>query len=168
MVAPVTTWRQLEDLAPDLTGAGRTLLINCAPEWGIALLGTVRVDGAPRIGPLCVYLLDGGLFATVEGQKEQDLVRDPRFFLHSYWGDGQDEFAVAGVADDALDASRRDASRRPGAPSGRCRASAPHTGNRGRPRRNNLVRSAIASNPSRCARALHEHGIRAKRHDRLP
>lgn len=33
---------------------------------------------------------------TVEGQKERDLQRDPRYFLHSYWGEGQDEFAVAG------------------------------------------------------------------------
>ena len=44
------------------------LLLNCGPAWGIALLGTVRADGSPRIGPLCVYILDERLYITVEGQ----------------------------------------------------------------------------------------------------
>jgi len=107
MVGAMTTWAELELLAPDLVASGRTLLINCAPEWGIALLGTLRRDGSPRIGPLCVYALDGGLFVTVEGEKERDLRRDGRYFLHSYWGDGQDEFAVAGVVSSAIDDARR-------------------------------------------------------------
>jgi hypothetical protein len=95
----MATWAELESTAPDLTSAGRRLLLNCGPDWGVALLGTLRADGAPRIGPLCVYLLGGHLYVTVEGRKERDLVRDPRYVLHSYWGDdGQDEFASAGTA----------------------------------------------------------------------
>ena len=82
--------------------------MNCAPEWGIALLGTTRRDGSPRIGPLCVYLLDERLYVTVEGHKEDDLCRDPRYFLHSYWGDGQDEFAISGRAGEHIDQRRRD------------------------------------------------------------
>lgn len=72
--------------------------MNCAPTWGIALLGTLRRDGSPRIAPLCVYILDGGLFVTLEGHKENDLRRDARCTLHSYWGEGQDEFSMSGTA----------------------------------------------------------------------
>jgi hypothetical protein len=94
----MASWSELESTADDLAAAGRRLLMNCAPTWGIALLGTVRVDGSPRIGPLCVYLLGDGVYVTLEGWKENDLQRDARYFLHSYWGDGQDEFALAGEA----------------------------------------------------------------------
>ena len=104
----VATWTDLDSAAPDLATAGRTLLLNCAAEWGIALLGTLRADGSPRIGPLCVYILDGKLYVTVEGHKERDLLRDERYFLHSYWGEGQDEFAVSGRAWPPIDARRRD------------------------------------------------------------
>jgi hypothetical protein len=94
----VRSWNQAVAETGDLADAGRRLLLNCGPAWGIALLGTLRGDGSPRIGPLCVYILDDHLYITVEGQKERDLRRDPRYFLHSYWSDGQDEFAVAGEA----------------------------------------------------------------------
>jgi hypothetical protein len=96
------TWAQLERDEPDLAAAGRTLLLNCAPTWGIALLGTTAADGSPLIGPLCVYVVDDRLVVTIEGKKERDLQRDRRYFLHSYWGDGQDEFGVAGEASDPL------------------------------------------------------------------
>jgi hypothetical protein len=101
------SWTEVAADAGDLADAGRKLLLNCTPAWGIALLGTLRADGSPRIGPLCVYILDGGLYITVEGQKERDLQRDPRYFLHSYWGEGQDEFAVAGEAGSPLDERKR-------------------------------------------------------------
>ena len=101
------SWTEVAADAADLAEAGRKLLLNCAPAWGIALLGTLRADGSPRIGPLCVYILDERLYVTVEGQKERDLQRDPRYFLHSYWGDGQDEFAVAGDVGPPIDREMR-------------------------------------------------------------
>jgi hypothetical protein len=104
----MATWADLEAVADDLASAGRKLLINCAPEWGIALLGTTRRDGAPRIGPLCIYLLGGRLYVTVEGSKENDLRRDPRYFLHSYWGDDQDEFAMSGEVRDPAEGRERE------------------------------------------------------------
>lgn len=103
----MASWAELQEVADDLADAGRKLLMNCAREWGIALLGTTRRDGAPRIGPLCVYILDGRCYITVEGRKEHDLRRDPRFFLHSYWGDGQDEFALTGCATQPIHADER-------------------------------------------------------------
>lgn len=104
----MASWGDVAAEASDLADAGRKLLMNCAPSWGIALLGTTRADGSPRIGPLCVYIVDGHLYVTVEGWKERDLRRDPRYFLHSYWGDGQDEFAVAGEAAGPLSPDKRD------------------------------------------------------------
>ena len=101
------SWNEVAAEAGDLADAGRTLLLNCAPAWGIALLGTLRANGSPRIGPLCVYILDDRLYVTVEGQKERDLQRDPRYFLHSYWGEGQDEFAVAGEVTSPVDEQTR-------------------------------------------------------------
>ncbi len=92
----MASWSELETAAGDLAEAGRKLFINCAPEWGIALLGTTRRDGSPRIGPLCTYILSGRFYVTVEGHKEDDLRRDARYFLHSYWGDDQDECALRG------------------------------------------------------------------------
>ena len=100
--SPVATWTDLENAEPELASFGRQSLINCADGWGIALLGTTKRDGSPRISPLCVYLVDNTLLATVEGLKSHDLDRDPRYFLHSYWGDGQDEFAVEGEASDPI------------------------------------------------------------------
>jgi hypothetical protein len=104
----MASWSELEAAAEDLAEAGRKLLINCAPEWGIALLGTSRRDGSPRIGPLCTYILDGRFYVTVEGEKELDLQRDPRYFLHSYWGDDQDECALSGEARPPASADERD------------------------------------------------------------
>src|SRR5581483_9518035 len=74
-VAAMRSWNEVAAEAGDLADAGRTLLLNCAPAWGIALLGTLRANGSPRIGPLCVYILDDRLYVTVEGQKERDLQR---------------------------------------------------------------------------------------------
>ena len=104
----MATWSELEQADAGVALAARKLLMNCSSTWGIALLGTLRRDGSPRIAPLCVYILDGALFITVESHKERDLRRDPRCSLHSYWGDGQDEFAIAGVASAALDRVRRE------------------------------------------------------------
>jgi pyridoxamine 5'-phosphate oxidase-like protein len=105
----VQSWGDLTVAEPELAANGRKLLINIAPRWGIALLGTIRKDGSPRIAPVCVYDLEGRLYATLETHKEQDLRRDPRYFMHSYWGEGQDEFAIQGEAGHALD----DEARRP-------------------------------------------------------
>lgn len=101
------SWEQLVAAEPELAANGRKLLINIAPRWGIALLGTIRKDGSPRIAPVCVYELAGHLYATVERHKERDLRRDGRYFMHSYWGEGQDEFAIQGEAGAPLAAGAR-------------------------------------------------------------
>ena len=101
------SWGDLAREEPELAANGRKLLINIAPRWGIALLGTIRNDGSPRIAPVCVYDLEGKLYATLESHKERDLQRDARYFMHSYWGEGQDEFAIEGAASAPLDGTTR-------------------------------------------------------------
>jgi Pyridoxamine 5'-phosphate oxidase len=52
---------------------------------GVALLGTLRRDGSPRISPIEPYLVRGQLLigAMAWSQKAADLRRDPRYVLHS-------------------------------------------------------------------------------------
>lgn len=50
----------------------------------MALLGTIRTDGSPRISPVEPYLTQGHLLfgAMVWSLKTRDLLRDPRCVLH--------------------------------------------------------------------------------------
>ena len=51
----------------------------------VALLGTLRRDGSPRISPIEPYLAQGQLLigAMAWSAKTGDLQRDPRYVLHS-------------------------------------------------------------------------------------
>ena len=52
---------------------------------GLALLGTLRADGWPRISPCEVFVVDGDLMLGMmwRSRKAVDLVRDPRIVVHS-------------------------------------------------------------------------------------
>jgi hypothetical protein len=102
------SWAELVAADPALADLGRSMLLNCAATWGIGLLGTTRLDGSPRVSPLCIYIVEDRLLFTLEGLKERDLQRDERCFLHSYWGREQDEFAVSGAARRVDDRDRLD------------------------------------------------------------
>ena len=74
------TWAAFETAAPDLARAGRERF----EAAGVALLGTIRADGTPRISPVEPYFLAGHLAIGVMGSpKWDDLKRDPRLVLHS-------------------------------------------------------------------------------------
>lgn len=74
-------WQDLELSAPEIARLGMTRL-NAA---GVAVLGTVRRDGSPRISPVEPYFAAGQLLvgAMVWSGKAADLSRDPRYVLHS-------------------------------------------------------------------------------------
>jgi pyridoxamine 5'-phosphate oxidase-like protein len=77
----MTSWLDLEQAAPHIARAGRTLL-NLAH---VALLGTLRPDGSPRISPVEPHFAGGQVIfglMTWSG-KARDLRRDPRCVLHS-------------------------------------------------------------------------------------
>lgn len=76
------TWTEFQQARPDLAAAGRSQLY----QWdvGLGFLATVRVDGGPRVHPICPVLNGDGLYALiVPGPKLYDLRRDPRYALHT-------------------------------------------------------------------------------------
>jgi Pyridoxamine 5'-phosphate oxidase len=75
------SWQDLELGAPEIARLGMDR-INAAH---IALLGTVRHDGSPRISPIEPYFARGQLLvgAMAWSKKAADLARDPRFVLHT-------------------------------------------------------------------------------------
>ena len=89
-------WTEFAKQAPQLAEAGRVLLYQFGP--GLAYLATVRADGGPRLHPVCVNIVEGGLYTLVgPSPKRQDLLRDGRFALHSFSSPTvDDEFFLAG------------------------------------------------------------------------
>jgi hypothetical protein len=74
-------WREMELGAPEIARLGRERLSTAR----LAMLGTIRRDGSPRISPVEPYVLNGGLLvgAMTWSAKAADLRRDPRYVLHS-------------------------------------------------------------------------------------
>jgi hypothetical protein len=74
------SWRDVELGAPELARLG---LARLTPR--VALLGTLRRDGSPRISPIEPHLAEGQLLigAMAWTGKASDLRRDPRYVLHS-------------------------------------------------------------------------------------
>jgi hypothetical protein len=100
------SWRDFEAAAPRLGAAGLAHLIP------VALLGTVRQDGSPRINPIEPHLHAGELLigAMTWSQKAADLRRDPRYMLHSRVtgpDTGEPEFKLSGSAVESDEASHR-------------------------------------------------------------
>ena len=89
-------WSEFAEQAPKLAELGRALLYQFGP--GLAYLATVRADGGPRLHPVCVNIVEGGLYTlVVPSPKRQDLLRDGRFALHSFSSPTvDDEFFLAG------------------------------------------------------------------------
>ena len=75
------SWAQLEAEAPELARLCRTRL----EESGVALLGTLRVDGSPRIDPVEPHFAENELVIGVmrDTAKARGLRRDSRVVLHS-------------------------------------------------------------------------------------
>lgn len=88
MVSPVA-FHQFESAAPDVARGIRQRLT----EAGLALLGTIRADGSPRVSPVEVSLpRDRLLFGCMPGSaKVADLERDPRCCLLTALADRFDD-----------------------------------------------------------------------------
>jgi hypothetical protein len=92
-------WREFEVAAPELAELGRRRF----EATHVALLGTIRKDGSPRISPIEPYLvLDHLLLGVLPGShKALDLSRDSRCTLHSSVSDvngSEGEFKLDGRA----------------------------------------------------------------------
>jgi len=104
------SWHALDQGAPEIAAVG-------SDRFGrdqVALLGTLRRDGRPRISPIAPYLARGELLlgAMRRSAKARDLVRDPRCVVHSAVSDphGADgELKLSGRAVEVADPDLRDA-----------------------------------------------------------
>jgi hypothetical protein len=94
----VVRWAEFEAAAPELAAEGRRLLY--ARGDGEALLVTVRGAELPRVHPINVGVVDGGLYAfLLPSPKRTDLEQDGRFALHTHQDPAApDEFSVRGRA----------------------------------------------------------------------
>ena len=73
----VISWRDFKAQHPDLARQGADLLYHYGV--GLAFLGTVRADGAPRLLLMCPLLTETGLYAfIVPSPMQRDLHRDGR------------------------------------------------------------------------------------------
>jgi hypothetical protein len=104
----VLSWRELSNREPDLVSAGRSLLYQYGV--GLAFLGTVRPDGGPRLHPMCPLISDDGLFAfLIPSPKRDDLHRDPRYAMHSFPAEAnEDAIYLMGDARPLSDARLRE------------------------------------------------------------
>ena len=100
-------WGDFERAAPALARAARARF----EATRVALLGTLRADGSPRISPIEPYFTPEELLlgAMARSAKARDLGRDPRCVLHSpisHPDAGEPEFKLYGTA---IEAGVRDA-----------------------------------------------------------
>ena len=91
-------WSEFSLQQPELAEAGRELLYRVGV--GLAFVSTVRPDGGPRLHPICPVLTDSGMYAfIIPSPKCDDLRRDPRYALHSFpTDDNEDAFYITGTA----------------------------------------------------------------------
>jgi hypothetical protein len=92
-------WRELELGGPEIARLGSARLRAAR----VALLGTLRSDGSPRISPIEPYIAEGELLigALTWSRKAADLRRDQRCVLHSAVTDpdaGEGELKLYGFA----------------------------------------------------------------------
>lgn len=94
----MASWAEFEASNPTLAAAGRQLLYRT--ETGEALLATVRGDAPPRIHPIWVGIVGGGLYAFIlKSAKRTDLELDGRFALHTHVDPAApSEFSIRGRA----------------------------------------------------------------------
>ena len=92
------TWAALEMGAPELAREGWARF----DRTHVALLGTLRRDGSPRISPIEPFVINGELvFGVMRSPKWDDLERDRRVALHSSVSDidgSEGEFKLYGRA----------------------------------------------------------------------
>jgi hypothetical protein len=106
----MTSWDDVKAAAPDLAARVQ----NRFEATGLALVATLRRDGAPRISGIETFFGFGDLWlGMMPGSlKAKDLQRDGRFALHAATADKQmtdGDAKIAGVAVEVTDDQQRSA-----------------------------------------------------------
>ena len=97
-------WSEFAEAAPELARWGEERF----KSTGLALVGTVRKDGLPRISPVEPLIVDGQLYLGMmwRSPKALDLLRDPRCLVQTTVRDREDlagELKLRGRAVDVQD-----------------------------------------------------------------
>ncbi|HEV1998745.1 MAG TPA: pyridoxamine 5'-phosphate oxidase family protein [Candidatus Dormibacteraeota bacterium] len=95
----VVRWQQFAEEAPDLARLGRERM----ESQGVAMVGTLRRDGSPRISPVEPYFVGDELMLGMmwRSMKALDLLRDARLAVHSATTDRdglEGDFKLYGIA----------------------------------------------------------------------
>ena len=104
------TWQAiLQSRTPELA---KRLVRTQFTRTGLALVGTLRRDGWPRISPVEPFIVDGQLYLGMmwRSRKALDLMRDSRCVVHSTVSDrmgSEGEFKVYGRAVEVKDLDKR-------------------------------------------------------------
>jgi hypothetical protein len=74
-------WVDFEGASPELAALGRARF----ERFGFLFAATVRSDGGPRVNPVEAYVVQGHLVLNMmwHSLKANDLLRDPRVYLHT-------------------------------------------------------------------------------------
>jgi hypothetical protein len=102
-------WAEFAAAAPEMAALGR----EAFEEQHLAILGTIRQDGWPRISPCEVYFVDGELMLGMmpNSRKSHDLRRDDRITVVNGQAERipkRGDFKVYGHAIEVADAGQRD------------------------------------------------------------
>ena len=91
----MATWREFADAAPEIAERGEKRL-----RFGVAYIGTTAKDGSPRVHPFTPLIGGGRLLALIATHtvKYANLLRDPRYAIHAWLGESDEEFAITGRA----------------------------------------------------------------------
>jgi hypothetical protein len=105
----MATWAEFVHEAPGLGALGEELF----GRTGLALVGTTRTNGWPRISPCEPYIIDGDIYLGMmwHSKKALDLQREPRCVVHSTVSDKEGtegEFKAYGLARDVPERARRE------------------------------------------------------------
>jgi hypothetical protein len=103
------SWGDLVRQEPEMAARGRDLIYRRGDGEGF--LVTVPGEGLPRTHPINVGVIDGHLYAFVQGQsaKARDLEADGRYALHAHMDPAEPhEFMVRGRARLVEDAAIRE------------------------------------------------------------
>ena len=109
----MTSWSDVEAAAPDLA----TRVRERFESVGLAMLGTLRRDGSPRVSGIETTFRDGELWfgSMWEARKARDLQRDPRLALHAATVDKEVKDGDARIAGRAVEIDDDDLKRSWGA-----------------------------------------------------
>ena len=102
------TWAEFAGAAPELAALGEAQFART----GLALVGTLRRDGWPRISPVEPFIVERQLYLGMmwRSVKALDLLRDPRCVVHntvSHRHGTEGEFKVYGSATNVTDPDER-------------------------------------------------------------